>query len=161
MLEKSLQLEPLNTEVMANLGTHWQEEGDLDRARSFYARQVTCSRSIVSAACVSTPDKFGDIDASIAPCLTICNRGHIIKPASSFLKRTRQEVFFDGKGSTTPQRLLPSRRCSRNDRCLSLTYRIKVEMRWPILEINDRKLEGRSDVAPAAERITNVRTFGE
>lgn len=41
MLEKSLQLDPLNPDVMANLGIHWQEEGDLDRARSLYARQVT------------------------------------------------------------------------------------------------------------------------
>lgn len=41
MLEKSLQLDPLNQGVMVNLGVHWQEEGDLDRARSFYARQVT------------------------------------------------------------------------------------------------------------------------
>lgn len=41
MLEKSLQLDSLNPGVMANLGIHWQEEGDLERARSLYSRQVT------------------------------------------------------------------------------------------------------------------------
>lgn len=38
MLEKSLELDPLRPAVMANLGIHYQEEGDLDRARSLYAR---------------------------------------------------------------------------------------------------------------------------
>lgn len=41
MLEKSMQLDPLNPGVFANLGIHYQEEGDLDRARAYYARQVT------------------------------------------------------------------------------------------------------------------------
>lgn len=35
MLEMSM-----NAGAMANLGAHWQEEGDLDRARSLYTRQV-------------------------------------------------------------------------------------------------------------------------
>lgn len=40
MLEKSLTLNPLDPDVMVNLGMHWQEGGDLDRARSLYTRQV-------------------------------------------------------------------------------------------------------------------------
>ncbi|CAN0102883.1 unnamed protein product, partial [Ectocarpus sp. 13 AM-2016] len=40
MLEKSFELDPFEPDVLVNLGIHWQEDGDLDRARSFYTRQV-------------------------------------------------------------------------------------------------------------------------
>lgn len=38
MLEQALLLDPLSPGVLVNLGVHWQEEGDLDRAKSLYAR---------------------------------------------------------------------------------------------------------------------------
>ncbi|CAM9638268.1 unnamed protein product [Ectocarpus fasciculatus] len=34
MLEKSFELDPFEPDVLVNLGIHWQEDGDLDRARS-------------------------------------------------------------------------------------------------------------------------------
>ncbi|CAM9749410.1 unnamed protein product, partial [Ectocarpus sp. 6 AP-2014] len=40
MLEKSFELDPFEPDVLVNLGIHWQEDGDLDRARSFYTRQA-------------------------------------------------------------------------------------------------------------------------
>ncbi|CAM9740156.1 unnamed protein product, partial [Scytosiphon promiscuus] len=39
MLEKSLKLSPLDPGAMMNLGEYWQEEGDMDHARSLYTRQ--------------------------------------------------------------------------------------------------------------------------
>lgn len=39
MLEKSFELDPFEPDVLVNLGIHWQEDGDLDRAQSFYTRQ--------------------------------------------------------------------------------------------------------------------------
>ncbi|CAM9707781.1 unnamed protein product, partial [Choristocarpus tenellus] len=37
-LEKALSMDPDNIDVMVNLGVHWQEEGDLPRARDYYIR---------------------------------------------------------------------------------------------------------------------------
>lgn len=40
MLERALALDPVQPDVMVNLGIHFQEEGDLDRARYLYSRRV-------------------------------------------------------------------------------------------------------------------------
>lgn len=47
LLEEALKLNPLEAGTMINLGAHLQEEGDLDRARSLYTRQV----HLASACC--------------------------------------------------------------------------------------------------------------
>lgn len=43
MLEKSLELDPFNPDVLANLGLYWQEGGDVERSRSLYTRQAAHS----------------------------------------------------------------------------------------------------------------------
>lgn len=40
MLERAHMLDPYGREIMTNLGGHWQEEGNLQLARSYYARRV-------------------------------------------------------------------------------------------------------------------------
>ncbi|CBJ26241.1 putative methyltransferase [Ectocarpus siliculosus] len=45
MLEKSFELDPFEPDVLVNLGIHWQEDGDLDRARSFYTRAERLRRN--------------------------------------------------------------------------------------------------------------------
>lgn len=37
-LEQALAMDSTNIDVMVNLGVHFQEEGELDRARAYYAR---------------------------------------------------------------------------------------------------------------------------
>lgn len=49
MLEKSLLLDPLDPDVMMNLGLYWQEGGFLERARSLYTRQDTAHTVYLTA----------------------------------------------------------------------------------------------------------------
>lgn len=52
MLQKAIEIDPTQHDVLVNLGTHLQEEGDLDGAKALYTRWVVRLVTSMAFGCV-------------------------------------------------------------------------------------------------------------